>query len=127
MELSKERPENEKGGGCMEILGMAVEVMGFLGLGLGGLDSWGWVWGSRGLWGLKGAGVGKVEEKGRLDGWHVEGDPGLGLRGRDKEMLEVATGCGELGGELCGGWDADVWFVEGMRSGCWCGARMRVD
>lgn len=39
---------------------MAVEVMGFLGVGFGG---------SGGLWGVRGAGVGKVEEKGRLDGW----------------------------------------------------------
>ncbi len=39
---------------------MAVEVMGFLGSGLGGRVVSG---------GLKGAGVGRVEEKGRLDGW----------------------------------------------------------
>jgi len=29
--------------------------------------------------------------------------------------------------ELCGDWDADVWFVEGMRFVCWCKARARVD
>lgn len=52
VELSKERPENEKGGGCMEILGMAVEVMGFLGLGLGVA----WSLGVEGGWSRKGRG-----------------------------------------------------------------------